>query len=106
MWVATVLSSVHGVAHPDPGVECPTGPPAVQVRNLAAALLLAHGVPMFAMGDEYGHSKVRTDWRACTVLSGSGAALRCAALHCKSGAAAVSVKCKYSEAPTPHFQLK
>lgn len=28
-----------------------------QTRNLAAALLLAHGVPMFAMGDEYGHSK-------------------------------------------------
>jgi hypothetical protein len=29
-----------------------------QVRNLAAALLLSHGVPMFVMGDEYGHSKV------------------------------------------------
>jgi len=29
-----------------------------QVRNLAAALLLSHGVPMFCMGDEYGHSKV------------------------------------------------
>jgi len=28
-----------------------------QVRNLSAALLLAHGVPMFVMGDEYGHSK-------------------------------------------------
>jgi pullulanase/glycogen debranching enzyme len=28
------------------------------VRNLAAALLLSHGVPMFVMGDEYGHSKV------------------------------------------------
>ena len=29
-----------------------------QVRNLAAALLLSHGVPMLTMGDEYGHSKV------------------------------------------------
>ena len=29
-----------------------------QMRNLAAALLLAHGVPMVVMGDEYGHSKV------------------------------------------------
>eukprot|EP00891_Asterochloris_glomerata_P003947 jgi/Astpho2/3947/e_gw1.00063.17.1_t len=28
-----------------------------QMRNLAAALLLAHGVPMIQMGDEYGHSK-------------------------------------------------
>lgn len=33
----------------------------VQVRNLAAALLLSHGVPMFVMGDEYGHSKVRRE---------------------------------------------
>ena len=29
----------------------------VQMRNLASALLLAHGVPMMQMGDEYGHSK-------------------------------------------------
>ena len=29
-----------------------------QMRNLAAALLLSHGVPMILMGDEYGHSKV------------------------------------------------
>ena len=29
-----------------------------QQRNLAAALLLAQGVPMIVMGDEYGHSKV------------------------------------------------
>ena len=29
-----------------------------QMRNLAAALLLAHGVPMVQMGDEYGHTKV------------------------------------------------
>ena len=29
-----------------------------QMRNLAAALLLAHGVPMIQMGDEYGHTKV------------------------------------------------
>ncbi|KAK9792712.1 hypothetical protein WJX73_009712 [Symbiochloris irregularis] len=28
-----------------------------QVRNLACALLLAHGVPMILMGDEYGHTK-------------------------------------------------
>ena len=27
------------------------------MRNLAAALLLSHGVPMVLMGDEYGHSK-------------------------------------------------
>lgn len=30
-----------------------------QQRNLAAALLLAQGVPMVLMGDEYGHSKAR-----------------------------------------------
>jgi hypothetical protein len=29
-----------------------------QMRNLAAALLLAHGIPMVHMGDEYGHTKV------------------------------------------------
>lgn len=29
-----------------------------QQRNLAAALLLAQGVPMVVMGDEHGHSKV------------------------------------------------
>ena len=29
-----------------------------QMRNLACALLLAHGVPMILMGDEYGHTKV------------------------------------------------
>eukprot|EP00884_Botryococcus_braunii_P015679 jgi/Botrbrau1/2795/Bobra.0125s0007.1 len=28
-----------------------------QMRNLAAALLLAHGVPMIHMGDEYAHTK-------------------------------------------------
>jgi len=28
-----------------------------QARNLAAALLLSHGVPMIHMGDEYGHTK-------------------------------------------------
>jgi isoamylase len=27
------------------------------MRNLAAALLLSHGIPMILMGDEYGHSK-------------------------------------------------
>lgn len=29
-----------------------------QMRNMAAALLLSHGVPMVQMGDEYGHTKV------------------------------------------------
>ena len=29
----------------------------LQVRNLATALLTAHGVPMILMGDEYGASK-------------------------------------------------
>ena len=28
-----------------------------QMRNFAVALLVAHGVPMIHMGDEYGHSK-------------------------------------------------
>jgi len=28
-----------------------------QMRNMAMALLLAHGVPMITMGDEYGHTK-------------------------------------------------
>lgn len=27
------------------------------MRNFFSALLLAHGVPMITMGDEYGHSK-------------------------------------------------
>ncbi len=45
------------------GEEGPTHDAAVnrlrarQMRNLAAALLLSHGVPMVLMGDEYGHSK-------------------------------------------------
>ena len=39
-----------------------------QMRNLAAALLLAHGVPMVVMGDEYGHSKVLA-WLATWRLS-------------------------------------
>ena len=29
----------------------------LQTRNLAVALLTAHGVPMLLMGDEYGASK-------------------------------------------------
>ena len=43
------------------GEEGPSDLPAVaalrqrQMRNMAAALLLAHGVPMICMGDEYGH---------------------------------------------------
>ena len=40
----------------------------MQMRNLACALLLAHGVPMMQMGDEYGHSKVGTApaaWSLC-----------------------------------------
>jgi isoamylase len=28
-----------------------------QMRNVTMALLLAHGVPMLHMGDEYGHTK-------------------------------------------------
>ncbi len=28
-----------------------------QMRNMSMALLLAHGVPMITMGDEYGHTK-------------------------------------------------
>lgn len=45
------------------GVEGPTADGGVtrlrarQVRNLLSSLLLAHGVPMLHMGDEYGHSK-------------------------------------------------
>ena len=42
----------------------PSGPPLLlqrlrqrQMRNFAVALLVAHGVPMIHMGDEYGHSK-------------------------------------------------
>eukprot|EP00887_Chlorella_sp_A99_P006221 scaffold3.g6221.t1 len=44
------------------GEEGPTANPAVaslrqrQMRNMLAALLLANGVPMIYMGDEYGHS--------------------------------------------------
>ena len=46
----------------------PTHPPPPrlrqrQMRNMVAALLLSHGVPMIQMGDEYGHTKVRA--RAC-----------------------------------------
>ncbi len=43
------------------GAEGPTESPAVnslrqrQMRNMLAALLVAHGVPMLYMGDEYGH---------------------------------------------------
>ncbi|KAL3147709.1 Iron-sulfur assembly protein 1 [Trebouxia sp. C0010 RCD-2024] len=45
------------------GEEGETMSPAVlrlrgrQMRNMAAALLLSHGVPMVQMGDEYGHTK-------------------------------------------------
>jgi isoamylase len=45
------------------GAEGPSGDAAVlalraqQMRNFALALLLAGGVPMLVMGDEYGHSK-------------------------------------------------
>jgi len=41
-----------------------------QQRNLAAALLLAQGVPMVLMGDEYGHSKARSRARANRALRG------------------------------------
>ena len=60
-----------GASSPSPscggGVTTPVSSPALlasvsrlrsrQARNLAAALLLSHGVPMLHMGDEYGHSK-------------------------------------------------
>lgn len=45
------------------GAEGPTPDPAVnslrqrQMRNMMTALLVAHGVPMINMGDEYGHTK-------------------------------------------------
>ena len=45
------------------GVEGPTRDRAVtqlrqrQLRNFAATLLIAQGVPMMTMGDEYGHTK-------------------------------------------------
>ena len=46
------------------GVEGPSREGAIvrlrarQMRNLATALLVAQGIPMILMGDEYGHSKV------------------------------------------------
>ena len=52
------------------GTEGPTSDPKIlrlrarQQRNLAAALLLAQGVPMVLMGDEYGHSKVASSLTA------------------------------------------
>jgi len=58
------------------GAEGPTRSPRVlrlrarQQRNLAAALLLAQGVPMVLMGDEYGHSKARSRARANRALRG------------------------------------
>ncbi|KAF8057146.1 ISA1 [Scenedesmus sp. PABB004] len=36
-----------------------------QMRNLACALLLSHGVPMLQMGDEYGHSKAGNNNTYC-----------------------------------------
>ncbi|MBX3449891.1 MAG: glycogen debranching protein GlgX [Planctomycetaceae bacterium] len=45
------------------GVEGPTDDPAInelrdrQVRNLLATLILAQGVPMIVMGDEFGHTQ-------------------------------------------------
>lgn len=38
------------------------------MRNLAAALLLAHGTPMVQMGDEYGHTKVDSCLETSTCL--------------------------------------
>lgn len=35
------------------------------MRNFACALLLAHGVPMLQMGDEYGHSKAGNNNTYC-----------------------------------------
>ncbi|KAK9833179.1 hypothetical protein WJX74_009440 [Apatococcus lobatus] len=45
------------------GEEGPSRKPTIlrlrarQMKNLATALLVAHGIPMILMGDEYGHSK-------------------------------------------------
>lgn len=39
-----------------------------QMRNLACALLLSHGVPMVLMGDEYGHTKVSHGGMQTTLL--------------------------------------
>jgi pullulanase/glycogen debranching enzyme len=36
-----------------------------QMRNMSCALLLAHGIPMFQMGDEYGHSKAGNNNTYC-----------------------------------------
>ena len=44
------------------------------MRNLASALLLAHGVPMMQMGDEYGHSKVGSSTRTLLSTYGFGPA--------------------------------
>ncbi len=47
-----------------------------QMRNMAAALLLSHGVPMIQMGDEYGHSKVCKSLYALCVVPQESAAVR------------------------------
>lgn len=46
---------------PLPSAATATGPSRLrqrQMRNMVTALMVAHGVPMIQMGDEYGHSKV------------------------------------------------
>ena len=54
------------------GIEGPTQDASIQrlrarqMRNLSMALLLAQGIPMVLMGDEYGHSKV--GWLAASSL--------------------------------------
>ena len=35
------------------------------MRNFSVALLMAHGVPMIHMGDEYGHSKLGNNNTYC-----------------------------------------
>jgi pullulanase/glycogen debranching enzyme len=35
------------------------------MRNLSVALLMAHGVPMITMGDEYGHTKLGNNNTYC-----------------------------------------
>lgn len=47
-----------------------------QIRNMAAALLLSHGVPMIQMGDDYGHSKVCKSQPAWCVVPQELAAVR------------------------------
>lgn len=70
------------------GEEGPSRKPSIlrlrsrQMRNLAMALLMAQGIPMILMGDEYGHSKVRchigqTNFSISLLLRGAGSDQKC-----------------------------